>query len=260
MNENRDVANRAVFTTKFYLTWLAAILAAGPVAVAVISPSLYRSLIEEDGWVEYGSAIFWVLAAIAVALTCHFTSRKRGESIRMLPALLLIIFFIACAGEEINWGQRIFHWRTPALLDRINVQHETSIHNIWKTSIFSNSFFILTTAFFVLLPLAREKYHFKGLELYPDAPTDSSTTTRIYAITLAAWIIVGIRCGTLGFGPMTVWGYYTQMDDELYEFLTAYDYFTFAFLGLHYAIKRDESVAALPEDGFATALPEPETG
>jgi hypothetical protein len=34
------------------------------------------------------------------------------------------------AGEEINWGQRIFGFKTPEALNKVNVQGEFSIHNI----------------------------------------------------------------------------------------------------------------------------------
>ena len=34
------------------------------------------------------------------------------------------------AGEEISWGQRIFHIAEPGALDAINEQHELNLHNI----------------------------------------------------------------------------------------------------------------------------------
>jgi hypothetical protein len=38
------------------------------------------------------------------------------------------IFFVT--GEEIAWGQRLFGWRTPEALEAVNVQQETTLHNI----------------------------------------------------------------------------------------------------------------------------------
>ena len=32
--------------------------------------------------------------------------------------------------EELAWGQVIFSWRTPPLLNEINAQNETTLHNI----------------------------------------------------------------------------------------------------------------------------------
>lgn len=34
------------------------------------------------------------------------------------------------AGEEIAWGQWFFHWATPAAWSAVNVQHETTLHNV----------------------------------------------------------------------------------------------------------------------------------
>jgi hypothetical protein len=33
-------------------------------------------------------------------------------------------------GEEISWGQRLFGWGTPEALQKINHQHETTVHNV----------------------------------------------------------------------------------------------------------------------------------
>jgi hypothetical protein len=251
MKQEGQVSGHGTFTIEFCLTAVAMILAAGLVVIALISPPLYKSLIAEDGWVEYGSAILWLLGAMASAVVWHYTPRQSGRGAHGSLNLLLVLFFVACAGEEISWGQRIFHWNTPPLLERVNLQGEMNLHNIWKTSIFSNSFFILTTAVFVLLPRVQKRYRLKGLYRNLDSPAISSTATRIYAIALAAWIIVGMRYGTLGFSPLSVWGYYTQMDDELYEFLAAFAYFAFAVLGLYYSITLND---------FVTASPKPEIG
>lgn len=43
---------------------------------------------------------------------------------------VLSIIFIFGAGEEISWGQRIFNIKPPEFIERDNVQHELSIHNL----------------------------------------------------------------------------------------------------------------------------------
>lgn len=49
---------------------------------------------------------------------------------------------------------------------------------------------------------------------------------------LTTWVIVGLRFGTLGFHPYSFYAenYYTQLDDELFEFLIAFSFFSFAVL------------------------------
>jgi len=38
------------------------------------------------------------------------------------------VFFVA--GEESAWGQQIFGWGTPESLSEVNIQGETTVHNI----------------------------------------------------------------------------------------------------------------------------------
>lgn len=45
--------------------------------------------------------------------------------------------FVGC-GEEISWGQRIIGFSTPETLNKINVQHEFTLHNI---EIFNGHYF-----------------------------------------------------------------------------------------------------------------------
>ncbi|MBN1952330.1 MAG: hypothetical protein JW801_14110 [Bacteroidales bacterium] len=44
--------------------------------------------------------------------------------------LLLALLFFFCFGEEISWGQRIFHVKTPDYISEVNAQQEINIHNL----------------------------------------------------------------------------------------------------------------------------------
>lgn len=100
------------------------------VAVAAIPfRSAFRTLANEDGLAEYGQFVCLVIlipvyARIAVALW-----RQRQRPLAGLYVLAALGVFFA-AGEEISWGQRIFHWLTPGGLIDVNNQGETNIHNI----------------------------------------------------------------------------------------------------------------------------------
>ena len=73
------------------------------------------------------SALFMLayLRSSAVTQTFFGYATKRNVYFLLLSALM---FF--CFGEEISWGQRIFDWDTPAWLAAVNVQGETTIHNL----------------------------------------------------------------------------------------------------------------------------------
>jgi hypothetical protein len=97
--------------------------------VNVISPTVYESVIKEDGPLENIQVIFYFAAAI-VSLICSlkfFKIFKKPEAIFFL-LLSISLFFIA--GEEISWGQRIFGIETPENFARMNLQEETTIHNL----------------------------------------------------------------------------------------------------------------------------------
>lgn len=78
----------------------------------------------DTGVVEFATCgLFLAGAALAGLLGL----RARGLARPAHLGLALAAF--AVAGEEISWGQWIFHWRTPAELAAGNLQNETNLHN-----------------------------------------------------------------------------------------------------------------------------------
>lgn len=202
--------------------------------ISVTDVKFYYSLIKEDGIIEYGSAICWLLAAVVLVPNIYKRIRfNRKSSFSIIPHVILLLFFIVCAGEEISWGQRILGITTPELLGKINVQNETNLHNIGSISIFSNLFFILNLLFFLLLPFLTKKYtQLMNYLYYYSFPLPNRTVISVFLISLFIWSFIGIRFGTLGFHPFSFFAenYYSQMDDEIFEFLSAYSFFVFAVM------------------------------
>jgi hypothetical protein len=110
-------------------------LAAVPVVVvlgmAALVPLFYpfQWLNEEDSvteWVQFGL----ILSASLVFALVGLQLIRAGS--RLLGVLCFFValgaFFIA--GEEIAWGQNVFGWVTPERLAEVNVQNETTLHNI----------------------------------------------------------------------------------------------------------------------------------
>lgn len=196
----------------------------------------YYSLIKEDGVIEYGSAICWFLAAIILLYRLDIMKRIRCHrtcDFRIVPYIILMLFFIACAGEEISWGQRILDIKTPEIISKINIQNETNLHNIGSISIFSNLFFVITLIFFLLVPfLTKRSLHLKNYLCYYSFPIPHRFVIYIFFISLFIWIVIGLRFGTLGFHPFSFFPekYYTQMDDEIFEFLAAFSFLAFSVM------------------------------
>jgi hypothetical protein len=134
-----------------------------------------KEITKEDGIVETGTAVFYFLAG---CFLLYLFARSKSQTKRyflgtrrnlfLLGAGLLFIFF---AGEEISWGQRLFHIHTPDYFLVHNEQRELNIHNLrflqgmshgkWKRGIefLLNSNVLLYTFYFVfafLVPLAHK--------------------------------------------------------------------------------------------------------
>ena len=208
--------------------------------LAFTNTFMYRSLINEDKIVEYASAGFWVLASI-FTLVKIIKNQFQNIYLRQLALpVLMVAFFIVCAGEEISWGQRIFNIETPTLLKEINVQEEITLHNIGSISVFSNTFFIITLFFFFFIPLyAKKNIELRNLCLHLNLIIPSRFSTIIFSLSLIVWVAVGIRFGTLGFHPYSFYEtqYYNQMDDEIFELFAAYSFFTYSLISLFVVVK-----------------------
>jgi len=92
-----------------------------------------KMLAKEDSLYEYSSFLWLFLASISFFYL--FSRRRRNlrkvgtKSSRNIFFLLLGLLFFFGAGEEISWGQRIFHFHTPEIMSS-NLQHEFSLHNM----------------------------------------------------------------------------------------------------------------------------------
>lgn len=89
----------------------------------------------EDGIIEYLGAGFFFLAALLFAVAAWRVQSQwpvagKGANGTWFLVLMAVLSFL-CLGEEISWGQRIIGWQTPEFIAAINVQDETSIHNLF---------------------------------------------------------------------------------------------------------------------------------
>lgn len=104
--------------------------------VLMIDKNLLIELAKEDGAIEsVGAGLF--LVSSSTFLFLYFRSKSRHNMFfgrlkkRNLYFGLLAILFFVCFGEEISWGQRIFEWQTPQILNDFNAQKEINLHNLW---------------------------------------------------------------------------------------------------------------------------------
>lgn len=128
------------------IMWLGIPLAT--LAILWLSPLLgherWKGLMtNETGFVENATFIFLlpsvVLAFVLARRFFHFSALPPRAARKLAWIMLVLgVGFFYFAGEEVNWGQIWFHWKTPARWAAGNYQQQTSLHNLNDMSILNN--------------------------------------------------------------------------------------------------------------------------
>jgi len=102
------------------------------VGASQIAPDWYKShaLAEGYGILEFAHFVIPLLGLL-IAARLLFLPFVRGR-----PAVLAVTAIGAASclyisGEEMSWGQHIFHWSTPDYWAMVNRQEETNLHNTY---------------------------------------------------------------------------------------------------------------------------------
>jgi hypothetical protein len=91
-------------------------------ALATSDPLQYRTLLQEDRIVEWGTVWLFLVAGL-LGLRRSFPARRAGD-------VMVALFCLFVAGEEFSWGQRLLGYFPPEFFLRNNVQQELSVHNL----------------------------------------------------------------------------------------------------------------------------------
>ncbi len=110
---------------------------------------LYVQLVEEGAATERLSAIFYLVAGVLVLLAARRLWRSERVAWRVVPAVLLGLFFIFVGGEEESWGQWIFGFEASEQLQAVNLQNETNIHNLELFSLLDPHRILLLSMLFI---------------------------------------------------------------------------------------------------------------
>lgn len=91
---------------------------------------LYISLANEDSFFENMTAILYLIAGILLIIAAFKNYIRNKIFLEVFLTLLLGLFFIFIAGEEVSWGQRILGINVPDVIKKHNVQQELTFHNL----------------------------------------------------------------------------------------------------------------------------------
>lgn len=89
----------------------------------------YGQMFAEGSVAEWLTFVIFMVGS-PIALACGKASWRRRERLRAGHHLLYGLGCLVVALEEMSWGQMVFNWPTPELLNEHNAQHETSLHNL----------------------------------------------------------------------------------------------------------------------------------
>lgn len=97
---------------------------------AGVENTLYLALVKEDSLVEDAGALA-VFAAGLMTLRNAYQAWRRSDDLLLFAGLLLLgLFMLWLALEEVSYAQRLLGYGTPASLDAVNYQREANFHNI----------------------------------------------------------------------------------------------------------------------------------
>jgi hypothetical protein len=84
---------------------------------------------EENGLVEILQFLFLIIAIgyLIIIIRNHKDKLNKFICIFLIVNIFGLLYY---AGEEISWGQHFFNWKTPEILQQLNNQKETNLHNI----------------------------------------------------------------------------------------------------------------------------------
>ncbi len=100
------------------------------VILSLVAPDFFSLVFAvEDGPVEYGTALFLLVASGVMARHAASLWRQGRRGAAVMTGIYGLMFFMA-AGEEVSWGQRIIGWESGEFFQQHNKQDETNLHNL----------------------------------------------------------------------------------------------------------------------------------
>ncbi len=102
----------------------------------------------EGSLVEWLSFLSFLFSSFLIFKTSNNNLNKQEKNLLRIGSFILFIFSM----EEISWGQMIFNWKSPKIMNTINIQSETNLHTIMF--IHDKSWIILLCIFFMAFVLS----------------------------------------------------------------------------------------------------------
>lgn len=183
-------------------------------------PDAYKSLINEDGFLEDTQAlVYFSSSVIAFIITRIFFSNRMWVLSTLYGILAIGLLFICF--EEISWAQRIFDIENSVFFETNNVQKEISIHNLDTVQPLLHDIYMLIGAYGALAWLFK--------------PALQGNAGRIVNFVVPDWFVspyfffVGLIYVLFEFYPPQPGGFLVWRDQEPAELMLSLGFLVFVF-------------------------------
>jgi hypothetical protein len=216
-----------------------------PIAAGILyavyrsDPTVYFDLVTEDRFVEWSTFFGQALAAIAAFVTAVLNIRNPKAPRLFFFALTAFCVFVAL--EEISYGQRVFNFPSPHLVEGINSQREFNLHNVPSFLLHIRMKYasaIVFSLYGVVLPL---------LNLIPAV---RAFFARIKVVIPPVFLAVGF-----GLGALADLDYPTGMEEEIAEMFYALCLALFTGGELVFWLKKSEETERAFRSTWSFVLP-----
>ncbi len=92
----------------------------------------FLNLVKEDHLIENLQVIFLFIGSLLTGFLAFQFRKNNNYLFYFFITICLSLIFIA--GDEISWGQRIFHFKTLKIIASYNLQNENTVHNLSQFS------------------------------------------------------------------------------------------------------------------------------
>jgi len=160
----------------------------------------------ENGVLDRAEAVLWVPAIILNIRLFLAAFKGRKVSVAsgwfLAMSLLLIVLF----GEEVSWGEYVFGFAAPEVMQEVNAQHELNFHTLNLSyllgipqdnslypflsnfnHILNPAFYLFCCLLFIGLPVARRRATWRVLE---DIPVPRNDIVLFFSANVAAYLVV----------------------------------------------------------------------
>jgi uncharacterized membrane protein YidH (DUF202 family) len=160
-----------------------------------------------EGFIEFIEAVFWLAAFIIIVLLFKRCKKHNYVPTEKYWYIFFVVFFFIAFGEEISWGQHLFKFETPEMLESVNRQKEFNVHNLnisqileldesnplYRylqnfTSVLNPIFYLICGLLWFVIPIIKRFNHFQ--EFLKNMPLPNLGTIVFCGLNIVVYLVI----------------------------------------------------------------------